>query len=351
MGEPAPTLRRWSVPAAERRLSRIRVNPNQVAPTQDVAEVQRVTYECADPNGRYKARWKMNDCPSRRPYGSFSQDGHTVKKVWHRGCRRPHCKYCRSGYGSKRAKRMWKKKFNYLSKYGWWYFCFPLPEYYRDWAVREKIKHLRDLVRIRLMRYIREKRALLGHDLELGMIECMHPEGDKDPGVWKPHFNFVVPAVAFGEWREPKTGTPYAYKELKLWWKKEDLADLRQLWADAIGDVFGIRPPVSDVFVEYRTKPQQQRHLLKYVLRSFPGWPQWSRRVYSYGYLADRQIGKFRALWEIGEPEPYSSKPECQKCHEYLELRDPFEGELEPWDLLRVQHPPPGGFPPAEDPW
>lgn len=89
-------------------------------------------------------------------------------------------------------------------------------------------------------------------------VEATHPVGDKDPGFFHPHLNF-------------------------LWIQKPglrgflDVNELREAWAKILS------VDVADVYHQYNSNVRKIKHWCNYVSRTFPGTHGWTGPVRWYG--------------------------------------------------------------------
>lgn len=264
------------------------------------------------------------------------EEGHTNRTQWILGCKSPNCTLCRRAYSTKRARECWgrggdpeksKGAMRYLNaenKVSYWYIVLTFPLSCRPKITQETVKTCRDAFWKAFQEFAMNRQGLEGQDLHMGSMHVMHPVGDKEDGegekVFHPHLNFIIPGIAFGEYKAPD-GMVYAQKRLKMWLFKRELDELRKIWKGILQKTFDVRIR-TDVTLDvshrglYRqdlTRAiREQKHCLKYNFRSFPGWPQWTRRITNYGYLATRKIGKFRHIWEMWEPTDYKEPLHCE---------------------------------------
>ena len=135
--------------------------------------------------------------------------------------------------------------------------------------------------------------ALCWFQQKLGFYICFHPEGDSQPGVWKPHFH-----VGWSLLGSSLEKIPYMLPE-------HVLEDLKARWLDVlyhIADSTGIDRVGIAVNVRYEFKLERGHATARarYDARSFPSWsaaefdglevqpgmPQGVARYVSYGLLS-----------------------------------------------------------------
>ena len=242
-----------------------------------------------------------------------------LNTVWWNGCTRPDCPKCSRNYGRSRGRKLWNRKLQYFGAENWWSFVFPLPSYYREIATKEKIKALSKDLWWRIQEYLRLIHFSGSHGVDFAGISVLHPEGDENPGVYHPHINFIVPCA--GSWIGPD-GMEKA--SVNPWLSKKHRQAFRNLFTSSLQTVFGIRPPKTVFHVSYKKTDGQKRHILRYTLRSFPGWPKWTRRYTSWGVFQakGKRWSAYKRQLKLVTPTPYpiSEDPVCSTCGEPLKL-------------------------------
>lgn len=327
-------------------------------PTKNEARALAKTKECQ----QNKGTWATFKCEKV----SAKVNGHTYRSAYILGCKSPDCYLCHSSYATKRARETWGRPssdpdkttgamrfLNAGNGISWWYFVGTFPKNLHAHITADRIKMVRDFFWRSFRRWALERAGLwsqdYGHEVDMGCMEVMHPEGEKAGKDGKknfhPHLNFIIPAVAVGTYRN-KNGVRFEGKKLKVYFEKPELLELCELWRKAVVLTFGL----ENVLVQWRTYEKQngekvhyeggitepniavfhssyrgkispsltekeaireQKHCLKYNFRSFPGWPAWTRRINRYGFLASRRISKFREYWELWDSVDYSEPVSC----------------------------------------
>lgn len=141
----------------------------------------------------------------------------------------------------------------------------------------------------------------------LGVVSVDHPEGDKTPGEWKPHHNFMFPAIAFH-----RDGRRAA---LRYHVSKDDLTRLRRLWRwwqerVVLGERLHTK---GNVFYQFAIDRKKKRHAARYFPRSFPSWPGAGQRLSYFGAFSCRSLN---ALPEVQAVKKESPMPAgfCVEC-------------------------------------
>jgi hypothetical protein len=119
-----------------------------------------------------------------------------------------------------------------------------------------------------------------GRPCRVGGAVTVHPEGDERPGVWAPHFNFLIPARALLDDGHPIKGRWHV--------PVEALDDLREEWAHELSRWGFRRDCDPQIFVEHRHELPQKLHAGRYFARTFPSWQSWAQTVGYFGLLAGR---------------------------------------------------------------
>lgn len=279
--DPPKAAPRRAQKAPAKRLSRIGCRLIYPPRVRDLTRVDKTTKNC-------RGKRVFAFCPEADRDSRLS---HTVRATTIDGCRKADCSGCVRSYGSRRAKKQWSAWAGALSAWGFElsYFVFPLPAEIREQADARVLGRMRRRIVDGLFSEIRRANALPDW-YQLGALEVTHPAGDRDPDAWTPHFNLIVPSVAFQQ--DPVNPAPV---RLKTWWTRPRLARLRALWKAIILEETGHEiPGDADVFHEYRREIPAQKHVLRYNLRSFPGWPAWTRAARTFGFLSKRSVGEWR---------------------------------------------------------
>lgn len=171
----------------------------------------------------------------------------------------------------------------------------------------------------------------------LGGWDVYHPEGDRDPGVWKPHIHLTVLGLAWhdGVWRElPMRVTP------------EDLDLLRWLWGGVLKMFIGSECPADRVVVhyQYRLDRDDRRdmydHRLRYDLRTWPDYHAPATRLVYWGIMAPACVGRTKACIVPFEADDPPSLYECPCCGARAEGRavmrhgEGLPDETPPWMMM-----------------
>ena len=229
-----------------------------------------------------------------------------VSSSW-RGCGDADCTQpgCQKKRATRRARRAWDR----LAGVGpapWASVVLTLPPAARSWAsTLARLGWIRQRASAEVAEWIRVW-SFAGRDVRTGGFSVWHPEGDTAPGSWAPHMNVVVPLVGLAPDGRTIRG------RFKL--PPKALDDLRRRWGAVLAEAVEDVRSVPHVHYSFRTDGAKKRHLLRYVLRSFPGWDARVIRVVWWGKLARRWM----LLGE--EPEPYGEERkqgECRKCGSY----------------------------------
>lgn len=119
-----------------------------------------------------------------------------------------------------------------------------------------------------------------GVQLRVGGCVTVHPDGDRSPGTWAPHFNVLLPAVGVlddgavrvGRWHVPKRA----------------LDDLRDRWGVVL-ERWGFRHECfPQVHVQHAHEPGKKVHAARYFGRHFPAWHRKVQTVTYFGLLAGK---------------------------------------------------------------
>ncbi len=139
-----------------------------------------------------------------------------------------------------------------------------------------------------------------GHGWRLAGADVWHPEGDKDPGVWKPHIHLEVVGLAY--WSGPLgCSCPLCRKlhwqKIKVRLDKDlDFPKLRLAWGLVLHEVLGWQPSHGDFSrcdVDYKWRTLSSDvfrffHRIKYDFRHWPGYTGSWRAIRWWGYLSPR---------------------------------------------------------------
>lgn len=174
----------------------------------------------------------------------------------------------------------------------------------------------------------------------VGGWDVAHPEGDKDPGEWKPHIHLTILGLA---WKEG------VWRELPMRVEPWHLDLLRWLWGGVLALWLGTECPADRVVVHYQyrldrpDRAGQYDHRLRYDLRTWPDYhPAVTRLVY-WGIMAPACVGRTHAIVikRLAE-QTDSAMDECPCCGAPADARtvlrhgDGLDPETPAW-LLRAR--------------
>jgi len=176
---------------------------------------------------------------------------------------------------------------------------------------------------------------------ELAGVDVYHPEGDRDPGVWKPHIHMQIPAVAHRRgdtqeclacqenWHSRDQLPPCDFCRLnKPRWKilqvavdKDDLFNLRRSWGVELMRIFGWRPAGGDpsrcsVDYKWRTmaRPGPYHHRIKYDFRHWAQYQGYFRSIRWFGYLSPKSQSRIGLPAKIDDKKEKQSYNVCPAC-------------------------------------
>jgi len=224
-------------------------------------------------------------------------------------------------------------------------FVFTLPAECRTDDL-EKLKEVRYAARVVASKWMLNLAGLEPSDKrrsgwELSGFDVYHPEGDRDPGVWKPHVHLQIPALAHRRgdsleceqcqenWhaRDQLPPCEFCRRNAPRWVKLRvrvsalDLKKLRRAWGRELARMFGWLPAHGDysrcaVDYKWRTcaRPAQYHHRIKYDVRHWPQYQGSFRSVTWWGFLApasQKRIGLPPAVKAEKPDSPFTQCPEC----------------------------------------
>jgi hypothetical protein len=162
-------------------------------------------------------------------------------------------------------------------------------------AARERLKEAAVLRAARQLAAARFQTLILGFNglstddgWRLGIVSVDHPEGDKEPGTWKPHHNFLFPSLAFGPSGERRA--------IRYTFTKEQLATLRAAWGELQSILIGAPVASANIWYQFRVTRKQKNHAAKYFPRTFP---RWSARGQQLSYMGAFGCSVIRELPEL----------------------------------------------------
>lgn len=190
---------------------------------------------------------------------------------------------------------------------------FTTPAELRDQVVGERLWMFRRAAAelgLRVMRrHVGNERA------QFWVRSWFHPEGDEEPGVYKPHENVVIPLA----WWDPieKRGHRVGRFTLPKSWMGAG-GWIEQEWHRALRAIFGrLRPGAENWHYHWKTVAQEKAHALKYFGRTFASWAQQKdvrpyARPRSMGLAHwKRRRGFSRLLQTLNPLPPHDACPEC----------------------------------------
>ncbi len=206
------------------------------------------------------------------------------------------CPACINRHTRRRADRIFKlysRLFATIKTPGVGCYVFTLPAEFHESLTLDLLKKLRSGARAvvgkvtadvnNLKLRVRKKPGW-----EIGGVDVIHPEGDKDPGQFKPHIHLQVPAVAWHNGNQ-------AWGRLKLKLPKEAIEKIRVLWGEVLVGVLGWEGDVSKCDVHYSWRSVKKlthlRHRVKYDFRHWAEYEGQWRRVTWFGFLGANRVG------------------------------------------------------------
>lgn len=167
-------------------------------------------------------------------------------------CTRWHCPICGKKDGRKHNKRKLAVMnnlggFNELKNYEGYEVVPTVPE-----EIRALIQSRKELNKMEAMTMRMAKKQFPGF---LGSINFIHLTGDQDPGVFKPHFPFLVIRKKTNE-------------KLKL--SLEKINEIKEDWKNRIEKKFNIKLPAIDVHVRFFKGQYQLLHMIDYNTKLHP---------------------------------------------------------------------------------
>jgi hypothetical protein len=153
-----------------------------------------------------------------------------------------------------------------------------------------KLKRWEKAIAARLVELLRRK---VGHaDAEFYLRANIHPCGE-NAQQWKPHLNFLVPAVAL----LPSLGVGKRFNPYL------ELAELREAVSEAQAEVFGTGENAG-CYWQYHQGEGEKRHQASYVPRVFPEWTHLKLRPATYGLSHGRSRAKLEAALDSLNMKP-----------------------------------------------
>ena len=169
---------------------------------------------------------------------------------------------------------------------------FTVPDSVRDDCDQAALARLR-----RKVREILQYHLPIGSGMEpavrgrpgwsLGIVDTVHPEGDKEPGAWAPHICVVIPSLVYHAGRS-------AWAHIGLFQSKQTLYLIRCAWGIALHEVLGWPGEVDrcDFHLEYADPSDMKKwnHVVRYNFRHWPRYAGDFRRVVWSGWLSPRRL-------------------------------------------------------------
>lgn len=189
----------------------------------------------------------------------------------------------------------------------------------------------------------------LSNEWRLGIVCVDHPEGDLEPGEWKPHFNFLIPMVAVNR----RTGH---HAQLRYHVSQDALFALRNEWrrvqSNALGTPLkkasGLRLE-ANVKWEFRKgrDDEKKAHAMRYFFRTFPEWKAEAQRVRYFSLFGCGVVGELAGVQERlkelleqsrAQAEEFASKRLCPDCGRKMRLELP-DGIRPGWRPIHSSEP------------
>lgn len=204
---------------------------------------------------------------------------------------------------------------------------------------QDKLKRLRRGARKAVSQWVSEVNGIVLEERSregwrLAGVDCWHPEGDENPGVWNPHIHLQVLNLAY--WSGGVSPSD-RWLRLRLKVTTDQLRRLRMLWGAVLWGVLGWEPrdfsmegppdfSPCNVNVEWRSMGwrsrkafAQWRHRIRYDFRHWPQYKGTWRQIQWWGYMSPAAKGKLglvekeEDLFDSGEYEevPFNICPRC----------------------------------------
>jgi hypothetical protein len=166
-----------------------------------------------------------------------------------------------------------RRGLRHFGEVDWGIFIFTLPEQLRSRCTGDKLREFR---RAAMEMTVEVLRRHVGNcAAEFYLRSWFHPEGDKNPGTYKPHENVLVPLA----WYDPARDKGHRIGKVKL---PEDWLGVDgwicEAWRNRLVGVFGRwwrgAPPPTLLWYEWRSSARDKLHALTYFPRTFARWAQ-----------------------------------------------------------------------------
>lgn len=217
-------------------------------------------------------------------------------------------------------------------------------------------------------------------DVEVGQVIATHPDGDKSPGVWRPHFDICVPLVGLSRgaaWDDTQGGAlvdrwalvdlqrmrePWELDLLRVMWAGACLRALRLAGVPAAERIHGVNAWWGFAAIDGPDgSPDKVAHRYRYSARPFPawsagkGWTSALSRARCYGLCSRPQARKGvevpeviawrrRVRRELARPPVKCHCKGCELDAECIDVGDFYHiGRVWRWadDLDLLARPPP----------
>jgi len=188
-----------------------------------------------------------------------------------------------------------------------------------DW---EQVKLMSKLWAVKIEQFLRKVNNL-DDSWQLGLEDWIHPEGDKEPGVWKPHHNFLVRGEAF-KVNIDDVRNLFERRELRLMLTKAELAEFRGIISEVLRTALGYKKVCREnfwySFVGSQADSGKRTHFVRYTSRAFPRWahlPGLATRRYR---IFQRGWPAIRAYFNLREDQEAWSQCPVKGCEVELSI-------------------------------
>ncbi len=221
-------------------------------------------------------------CEDKRVGWYRCPEGH-LRKI-ETGCGALRCLDCYEETRRRRKQSAWEKFGVIRAVTG--ILIFTIPEQLRAQAQGDLLDKWRKRS-MKLLEHWLSWRVGVSRDFSWGGGEWTHPEGDKQPGVWTPHLNFMFPLLLL----DLKKGKA---KVIPTYASTSELGVLRRAYRLLLRDVFDCEIIGEvDVKYKYRRGIGDKRHAMKYYPRPFPEWADLKvNKTRWYGFLSNATWNK-----------------------------------------------------------
>ena len=189
-----------------------------------------------------------------------------------------------------------------------------LPAILRPWCVGKRQRLFR-IAAHELARRLVEKLGAVGVVYQKG---AFHPVGE-DGVTYHPHENVLIAGAVlrYGKARRFSVFVPKEWLGAEGWltleWRALLVEVFGQWWRE------GEQPPTVNVFVEYRSTPEEKAHAIRYNFRTFPRWqkhPAFTMRPKSLGLTHGKHKADLLSLVSQLTPGGLEAvkNPPCRHC-------------------------------------